>query len=156
MKTISTDLWTLEATHLIVIPTNYGWKDNGSNVMGRGLASQALERYPHVARAYGKHCREHYAKTEDVFEVPIFRYLNLILAASKPLNVMSPWLSWKQKSHPDTIRSSLEQLKGLLVPVAVPLLGAGNGGLDPKTIQELTVSILGEEENITLVLPPVR
>ena len=47
-QVVEGDIWEHhnDGSRYIVIPTNIGWKTNGHNVMGAGLALQAKTRYP--------------------------------------------------------------------------------------------------------------
>ncbi len=53
------DLWAWQAERRwIVIPTNIGWKKDGANPMGAGVALQASEMYPELANWYGARCKK--------------------------------------------------------------------------------------------------
>lgn len=129
--------WRLGKT--IVIPTNAGYKSNGENVMGAGLAFQASKEVPDLPRVYGIRCMD---------KNPCFYYKEkrLILVPSKPLIAETPWLSWKQSARADTLVSSLEWLESNAVifetDVYVPLIGAGNGGLDKVLVKKRMNEIL--------------
>jgi hypothetical protein len=132
------DLWDYEKTHLLVIPTNVGWTATGANVMGRGLAKQAADKYPDFPVWYGKVCRQFGSLT------PVFRYPKapLIAFPVKPLNIKSPWLSWKSGASLKLIESSAEALKLSAVElgwerVAVSLVGCGNGGLEMSEVRPI-------------------
>ena len=53
MKIKIGNIWDYRETGYIVIPTNGIIKTNGENVMGRGLALQAKNKYPDFPRALG-------------------------------------------------------------------------------------------------------
>ncbi|MCK9428789.1 MAG: hypothetical protein M0R17_02110 [Candidatus Omnitrophica bacterium] len=129
----------------IVIPTNEGWKHDGSNVMGAGLAKEAREVYTELPKIYGRDCQ---LLTSRVY-YPDYR---LILVPSKPLNVKSPHLSWQGNANINTVTKSLKWLQdiseSLPEKVYVPLIGAGNGQLDPELIKELMDKILISEKFI--------
>lgn len=56
MKVIKGDIWKCHATGAWVgIPTNGCLKKDGSLVMGKGLALQAVERFPHLPKTFGIH-----------------------------------------------------------------------------------------------------
>ena len=61
MQEANGDIWNwLSEPHNceVVIPTNIGWKADGSNVMGAGIAKQAILRYGRdIAAWYGAICR---------------------------------------------------------------------------------------------------
>jgi hypothetical protein len=119
-----------------VIPTNIGWKRDGSNPMGAGVALAASELYPDLATWYGDHCQKYGANTA----VCPYYEGNLILFPTKPLNVRQPWMSWQSPSDIDLIARGVKQLQKLgeilrekkLVfgEIALPLVGCGAGGLE--------------------------
>lgn len=143
MHMIRGDIWE-EAKKgvLVVIPTNIGWRKDGSNVMGAGLAKQAQERIPHLARWYGmlcKSCREH-------TPVCVFPDAPIILFPVKKLDPAHPHLSWKQDADPRLIERSLKQLGSITLhkPVVIPAVGCGNGNLSAKTIVPVMEQLLDD------------
>lgn len=129
MKEATGNIWDWAAKgYLIVIPTNIGWtKREGYNVMGRGLAHQAAQRYPGLDAWYGHWCRSLGAATG------LTRYESLLLFPVKPLRD-PPWLSWQQRASLELIERSAEQLAQRIEPVVLPLVGCGNGGLKPEAV----------------------
>lgn len=144
------NVWRIsKAEDDIVIPTNIGWRTNGKNVMGRGLAKDASLYYPHLPEWYGGKCYEHGSDT------PVLRYGPLLLFPVKPLNTSQPYLSWQQPASLDLIARSLFQLAeipprdtGL---VFVPLVGCGNGQLDPADVAPMIEAALGHDDRFILV-----
>jgi len=140
MLWLTGDIWKYHrGGRVIVIPTNAGWKHNGENVMGRGLALDAAKMYPYLPMAYGMACM-----VNEVYGY--FRPERLILIPSKKLNEKKPQLSWKQPSDIFTITESLMWLEDHAAEfpdlVYVPLLGAGNGGLEETISIDLMEKIL--------------
>jgi hypothetical protein len=141
MKWTKGDIWIYHKLgSIIVIPTNAGWKSDGSNVMGRGLAKQASEKFLWIPQDYGTYCRHKY---------PYCYYpeIKLILVPSKRLNEKQPYLSWQHESDKDTVTSSLEWLQTNVEAfnsdkVYVPILGSGNGGMQKGLVEELMDKIL--------------
>lgn len=142
------DAWELfyAKGHDLVIPTNAGWTKDGRNVTGAGLAKQACEHIANrfnefdLAALYGGLCR---TGADRVYLKP----LGLILVPSKPLRRDKPSLSWKRHADMGTVRQSLEWLvryQGMFSKrVGVPLLGAGNGRLDPVMVKKVIELYLG-------------
>lgn len=132
MKQQKADIWTLLPGHHIVIPTNVGWKANGANVMGAGLAKDAARRYPELAAWYGAFCKEHAALTS----VTSYPAGPLILFPVKKLRMEQPWMSWASEASLDLIERSARQLSELPGedPIAVPMVGCGNGGRKPEEV----------------------
>jgi hypothetical protein len=125
-------IWDWIGRAKVVVTTNIGWRANGANVMGAGLAKQAAGRYPGIAIWYGTWCRGH-ASESCVIEHPQYP---LIFFPTKRLNPRVPHLSWQYDSDLDTIRRSLADLArwsgdGL---IALPLVGCQNGNLKEAAV----------------------
>ena len=144
------NIWDCESTHLLVIPTNIGYKADGRNVMGRGLALQAAKRHREFALWYGRICQDKGAKT------PVVRFGKTALIAFpvKPLNPNAPWLSWKSHADLSLIERSVRQLSQFpgKEPIMVPLVGCGNGQLDMGEVRPILDRYLSDER-YTLILP---
>lgn len=127
-----------------VVPTNIGWKKDGRNPMGVGVAAAASNMYKELAMWYGMRCRKY---GENTAVCPYYPG-NLILFPTKPLDVCHPHASWRNKATIDLVARSAIQLqklgeilvkKGFLnSEVAIPLVGCGAGGLPKSAV----VSIL--------------
>jgi len=141
MKWTKGDIWIYHKLgKIIVIPTNGGWKSDMSNVMGRGLAKQASEKFTNLPLRYGKDC-------VHLQSYQYYKDLRLILVPSKKLNEKHPYLSWQQESDKDTVTTSLEWLQQNVDSfesdkVYVPILGAGNGKMQKGLVEELMDKIL--------------
>ena len=147
----SGDLWTWNAEHRwIVITTNIGWKKNGANPMGAGIARVAAEKYPDLPNWYGDRCKKYAEKTA----VAPYREGRMFLFPTKPLDEEQPWMSWKNDACLALIQKSCKQLvklvdvmeeRGdLLVQVALPLPGCGNGNLMPRQVMPILTDILDD------------
>ena len=128
MRVTRGDIWSPDF-HIIVIPVNIGWTKTGYNVMGRGVAKQASELYPGLAKWYGSKCRSFMIHT------PCLRYDRLILFPVKPLNVLAPYLSWQGKANLSLIEKSTKDLAEFPdKEIALPLVGCGNGRLSESDV----------------------
>lgn len=152
-----TDIWDLHNEgFFIVIPTNIGWKRNGLAVMGAGLAKQASKRFPSLEMRYGSHCVA-FKDGAGLYICP-FHGENLILLPTKPLNPTHPQLSWKNDACPELIKEGLLLLlsemngndKLIERSIAMPLLGAGLGGLKPEVSMSLIRQVLGDDPRIVI------
>jgi hypothetical protein len=156
VKLLAGDVWSLyDEGSWVVIPTNVGWRHDGSNVMGRGLARSAAQRFPHLPEWYGLLCR-----TGDHGLVAITD-LRILCFPVKPLLQSAPHLSWDQKASPPLIERSAVELRAWLFHhpkshVALPLVGCGNGGLHPRIVILLLYPILQREARVTLVVTPLE
>ena len=147
MRLYRGDIWDkLRLKHEIVIPVNIGWKKTGENIMGRGLAKQALERYPKIASFLGNYQRDFWEHTHcpmgNYHWIIKYPWAPLTFFPTKPLLVEKPWLSWSQQSDEKMIKELLPHLPDYadrhgIKKIAVPVLGAGNGGLDYGTMVNL-------------------
>jgi hypothetical protein len=133
-------IWLNERAE-IIIPTNQGWRADGTNVMGAGLAKQAVDRYPGIDQWYGAWCRDHRDES-CVVRHPV---APLIFFPTKPLNPEAPHLSWQSPATVETVTRSLRDL-ARLPPlagwpggglIALPLVGCGLGGLPEATVLPL-------------------
>lgn len=160
------DVWVLQQPNdWIVVPVNIGWKSDGSNPMGRGLALQAAQKYPTLPREYGDACRRW---GETITPTP-WPQNKLIFFPTKPLNFASPHLSWKNPASFDLIVAGLASLvQGYALGwshntyddtdfdpgrLLVPLLGCGEGGLRPDVIEPLLVRVQSRIPNMAIVRP---
>lgn len=156
MREVQGDIWrwARENNAEVVIPTNLGWKASGENVMGRGLAAQCVDRYPDVPAWYGAICQACGPFTPTT----VHPEHGLIFFPTKPLNYDEPHLSWRGQSSIKLIRRSVMQLARLrLGPVAIPLVGCGNGNLREMDVMPIVRDVLkGALGTFTIVHPPIR
>lgn len=135
------NIWDYGGTHWIVVTTNIGWRANGWNVMGRGIASEAAEMFLDLPKLYGWFCKAHRdgAIMQYCGLAPRGKYRKLLLCPSKPLDVENPHLSWQSEASLPLIERMLPLLAAEVpgCPVAVPLIGCGNGRLDPVVVRPL-------------------
>lgn len=131
------DIWSYwgGARSWVVIPTNIGYRHDGTAVMGAGLALQAATRFAGLREEYGRHCRGPRCRMPYV-TVP----RHLILVPTKPLDEKCPSRSWRQPADIGMVSSGTGWVAGYLVgstaphSVYLPLLGGGLGGLGRHTV----------------------
>lgn len=139
MQQVTNNIWRYLGTpnSAIVIPTNIGWKANGENVMGAGLAKEAAKRFPDLRHRYGQLCKFHGLKTPVMF----MDDLGLVLFPTKPLNLDAPNMSWQGASDIRRVEQSLQELVSLQPvmkrTVYIPLVGCGNGRLRESAVLPL-------------------
>lgn len=142
------NIWTFhQEGRWIVITTNIGFKKDGTNPMGAGVAKQAAERFEDLPAWYGDKCRRFGANTA----VTIYKPGKLILFPTKPLGKNMPWMSWKQDSSLDLIRRSTKQLayiienkKEIFGDIGIPLVGCQNGNLRRKMVMPILRRFLND------------
>ena len=169
-KTIN--IWDLGQDHAIVIPTNIGWTKDGNNVMGRGLAKQAAKRYPNLPQVIGERYKMlHSGRTRlgkpsvnenpPVFIIRVPGDFELVFLPVKKL-VRPAYLSWKNPADLQFIAKGLHYLRDNTIAklkkprLAIPLVGSGNGRLDKKAVRLTIERILGDLDNVTLVIFPEK
>ncbi len=166
MKIVNGDLWSYSETHWITIPVNVGWNTRGENIMGAGVAKQAKERCPDLAKWFGGICSSFREKTPvilytDQSKLDTFRYY--VLFPTKSLNEKAPHLSWRSASSLDFVKKSIDQLAEMGAnrngpgsrtlgtrEVVLPLIGCGFGGLSPDDVVPLLENAL--DDSFTLVV----
>jgi len=144
MKQIICNIWDLHSTHWIVIPTNIGWKSNGDNVMGAGLAKQAALKYPDLPKFYGDYCQED-MEASAVIAYPEFK---LIMFPVKELNRNHPHLSWKQDASLPLIEKSAKELSIFPGNIAIPMVGCGAGNLKEEEVLPVLERYLSKDNFI--------
>ena len=138
MREIIGDLWTIKADAR-VIPTNGFIKKNGEGVMGRGVALQMKQRYPHAPAWLGNH---------------LIRNGNHVGRCSLPKrDLLFIWFpvkitSWRDDASLTLIERSCQELVALVSPmwnqVALPRVGCGNGGLDWEDVKPILEEYLDD------------
>lgn len=115
----------------IAIPTNC------VGVMGKGLALEAKQRYPHVESPYREACRQGLHDIGKPLMVQVTDERWLLLFATKR--------HWRQPSKLDWIEEGLRALRydsvsfpfNQIMQLAVPPLGCGLGGLAYSDVKAL-------------------
>lgn len=113
-----------------VIPTNTVVRKDGQAVMGAGLAKLAAKLYPDLPEVYGRRLQE-----GVTFYVDHDR--RLILVPTKE--------DWKEPSTMEIVSNALNALARWArsddapanLHLVLPGMGTGNGGLNPKKVEEL-------------------
>lgn len=116
---------------------------NTVGVMGKGIALQFKEAFPYNNKVYIQAC-----KNNELAPGKLLAVWDTNLLYGKKLIVNFPTKThWRQPSQYEYIEQGLKDLKTIIqinniTSIAIPPLGAGNGGLDwekvkPMIIQEL-------------------
>jgi len=125
VKRIPGNIFDSQASVLVVAVNTVG-------VMGAGLALEFRERHPDVYYHYKKACRQNKFRKEMLMliKVPDCRYKVLAVPTK---------LHWKHNSTPELVYDNLKRVRAFLDDrkidrIALPLLGAGLGKLDPDQV----------------------
>lgn len=139
MQTRYGDLWEVNGFH--VIPTNLTLRRDGTAVMGRGVAQQAVLRSPALAWEYGRFLQ---ATTQP--QLFVDRGFRVICLPVKH--------HWSQPADLGLIAYGVQQLAALprqMAPIVLPLLGCGCGALFPDAVLSVLKQYL-VDDRFVLVL----
>lgn len=107
-----------------VIPTNTTLRSNGDAIMGAGLALQARSRFRNLEQLYGASLRA----GQSLYVNHDYR---LVLVPTKT--------DWRKPSTWKLIEDAVTALQQLDLPLAIPLLGAGRGGLNSTDVKNFLI-----------------
>jgi O-acetyl-ADP-ribose deacetylase (regulator of RNase III)/uncharacterized protein YwgA len=116
---------------------------NTVGVMGKGIALQFKEAFPYNNKVYVQACKNKELLTGNLLAVS-----DSNLLYGKKLIINFPTKThWRQPSKYEYIEQGLESLKALLKEkniksIAIPPLGAGNGGLDWEKVKPMITMAL--------------
>ena len=130
---------------------------NTVGVMGKGIALQFKRRFPGNFRRYAAACDRGQVELGHMFVVS-----NDELDGPRYIINFPTKGHWRSRSKIDDIAAGLVDLVRVirelgLKSLAIPALGAGNGGLDWMQVKELIESYLGSLDAVDIrVYPPTR
>lgn len=152
------NFWNFELRSLLAIPCNQGWSKTGTAVMGKGIAKDASTRCFMLASEYGRFLQRMHGEVR----VPWYRFgvgPGYLMVPTKPLNRVAPEMSWRNKADLETIERGLLAMRNTLewaeIPqaqVVLPLLGCGEGKLEPSDVVPLMHRVLPEERFLLVVI----
>lgn len=127
---------------------------NCVGVMGKGIALQYKRRYPDMFAAYQKAC-----KRGEVAIGKMFVYETGQLEGPKYIINFPTKKHWRSPSHLSYIDDGLIDLIHVIrelniTSIAVPPLGAGNGGLDWSDVEPRLVKAFAQIPDVNAVLYP--
>ena len=134
------------------ITINGNVKKNGELVMGRGIAAQAKQRYPKLARVFGQYHRVHGLRVnfQQVFDRGVYRFF-----FGFPTKI-----DWWKPASLELIEQSCRELQSTMRgnPNLVCYMtrpGCGNGGLKWDVVKPLMNKYFANL-NLTIVNNPKR
>jgi O-acetyl-ADP-ribose deacetylase (regulator of RNase III)/uncharacterized protein YwgA len=152
IKIVTGDLLRADAEALVNTVNTVG-------VMGKGIALQFKEAFAHNNKVYMAACKNHELKPGKLLAV---KDSNLLYGDKLIINFPTK-THWRQPSRYEYIDAGLQALRELIISkqiksIAIPPLGAGNGGLDwnevkPRIIralEDLSVDIQIFEPNAAI------
>ncbi len=126
---------------------------NCVGIMGKGIALQFREKYPENYKLYKRACNLGMVVTGKMFVTK-----NGLLKPNYIINFPTK-KHWRGKSDVDYIEKGLMDLKRVLMEykiksIAIPPLGAGNGGLDWIDVKKIIIKYLADVDAEVLVFEP--
>jgi O-acetyl-ADP-ribose deacetylase (regulator of RNase III)/uncharacterized protein YwgA len=111
---------------------------NTVGVMGKGIALQFKKEFPHNTRKYEEACK---AGTIDIGKLLVVRDLSLATGEKIIINFPTK-KDWRRPSEYQYIELGLRDLVKVIKEqsigsIAIPPLGAGNGGLDWQEVKKI-------------------
>ncbi|MCX2841294.1 macro domain-containing protein [Microbulbifer thermotolerans] len=108
---------------------------NTVGVMGKGIALMFKERFPHNMQAYARACKAGEVVTGKMFVTETGELMGPRWIVNFPTKQ-----HWRAKSRMEWIEAGLKDLHAFIVEqqiksIAIPPLGAGNGGLDWSAVK---------------------
>lgn len=118
---------------------------NTMGVMGKGIALQFKNQYPNNYKVYKERCE---AKALKVGELLVTVEESLLTGTKTIINFPTK-TNWRLPSEYEYIALGLEALKKVITEkginsIAIPPLGAGNGGLDWQRVKKMILEALSE------------
>ncbi len=130
---------------------------NTVGVMGKGIALMFKDRFPHNMTLYAAACKAKQVQTGEMFVTEVSEIAGPHWIINFPTKQ-----HWRAKSKIEWIVDGLADLRRFLLDnqiasVAIPPLGAGNGGLNWPEVRQQIESVLGDIEGVeVLVFEPTR
>jgi len=125
---------------------------NTVGVMGKGIALMFKEAFPANFRAYEAACKDKEVRVGHMFvtENPAFEGPRWIINFPTKKH-------WRQPSKMEWILEGLRDLKRVIAEhdirsIALPPLGAGNGGLDWREVRPEIEHALGDLEGVEVLV----
>ena len=131
---------------------------NTVGVMGKGIALMFKQQFPENFKRYAKACKSGDMQVGKMFVVAIDAPS---IQHSQP-QLKQRWIvnfptkqHWRAKSQIEWIQAGLQDLRQWLIDnriesIAIPALGAGNGGLPWQQVKPLIEQTLGDLPNIDI------
>ncbi len=111
---------------------------NTDGVMGKGIALQFKKSFPNNFKAYAEACKK---KSIDIGKLFVFKESNLSFSEKLIVNFPTK-KSWRKPSEYSFVEKGLDDLIGIIdnkqiKSIAIPPLGAGNGGLEWERVKKI-------------------
>jgi O-acetyl-ADP-ribose deacetylase (regulator of RNase III) len=129
---------------------------NTVGVMGKGIALMFKERFAENFRLYAAACKARQVQTGRMFVTEVHELDGPRWIVNFPTKQ-----HWRAPSQMAWVTEGLQDLRRFLVEqqvtsIAIPPLGAGNGGLEWSEVREQIEATLGDLDTEILVFEPTR
>lgn len=128
---------------------------NTEGVMGKGIALQFKTSFPHNYKMYREACKKGEVKVGKVLMVKD----KSLFGGEKMIINFPTKTTWRKPSEYSYIIDGLKDLKktieeSRIKSIAIPPLGAGNGGLDWEKVKQILQEYLGSIDSDVVVYEP--
>ncbi len=125
---------------------------NTVGVMGKGVALMFKEAFPENFKQYEAACRAKTVRTGKMFVTHRDAFLGPKWIVNFPTKA-----HWRYPSKIEWVESGLDDLKSIIEEkgirsVALPPLGAGNGGLEWSAVRELIIEKLSDMNDVQVIV----
>lgn len=125
---------------------------NTVGIMGKGIALMFKERFPKNMREYAEACKSSEVQTGKMFVTSTDELIGVKWIINFPTKQ-----HWRAKSQMSWIEEGLQDLRRFIVDnsvqsVAIPPLGAGNGGLNWYEVKPRIEQALGDLQNVNIIV----
>jgi O-acetyl-ADP-ribose deacetylase (regulator of RNase III) len=125
---------------------------NTVGVMGKGIARMFKEAFPANFRAYEDAC-----KRKEIVVGHMFVTENQAFSGPRWIVNFPTKKHWRQPSKLEWISEGLNDLRQVIQEknirsIAIPPLGAGNGGLDWREVRPVIEQMLGDLNNVEILI----
>ncbi len=129
---------------------------NTVGVMGKGIALMFKERFDENFRRYAAACKAEEVQTGKMFVTPVHELDGPRWIVNFPTKQ-----HWRAPSRMEWVVDGLQDLRRFLIKqqvksIAIPPLGAGNGGLEWAEVREQIERALGDLDIDILVFEPTK
>lgn len=129
---------------------------NTVGVMGKGIALMFKERFDENFRRYATACKAKEVQTGKMFVTPVHELEGPRWIVNFPTKQ-----HWRAPSRMEWVVEGLQDLRRFLIEqqirsIAIPPLGAGNGGLEWAEVREQIELALGDLDTDILVFEPTK
>ncbi|ENV70692.1 MULTISPECIES: macro domain-containing protein [Acinetobacter] len=125
---------------------------NTVGVMGKGIALMFKERFPKNMAAYSQACKAGQVVTGQMFVTETDELIGARWIINFPTKQ-----HWRDKSKIEWIDTGLQALKAFIIDhqvksIAIPPLGAGNGGLSWSVVKPRIEAALSELDGVEIII----